>query len=83
MSLMKRGLLPFFYNLLLRPLETEHAYNTRSNSLRHPRLTSEVERRAVIHQIILLNESLPSDFNLNDPIHIMFRKYKKYLLITQ
>ena len=83
MVLMKRGLLPFFYNLLLRPLEIDHEYNTRSNSLRHPRLTSEIERRAVTHQIILLNETLPSDFNMRDPIHVMFRKYKRYLLSTQ
>ena len=83
MALMKKGLLPFFYNLLLRPLESDHAYNTRSNSLRHPRLTSEVERRAVTHQIILLNESLPSDIDINSPIHVISKKYKRYLLSTQ
>ena len=37
--LMQSGLLPKFYDLLLRPLERSHNYSTRAGPLRHPMLT--------------------------------------------
>ena len=81
---MQRGSLPFFYNLLLRPLESNHDYNTRSHVLRHPMLTSEGERRAIAHQIIILSETIPAHLNvINDPPHVLFRKYKLHLLNSQ
>ena len=83
MILMQRGLLPVFYDLLLRPLESNHDYNTRSRSLRHPMITSEIERRAITHQIIILRESLPPNMLLDASLSILFRNYKKYLLESQ
>ena len=83
MVLMQSGLLPTFYELLLRPLEINHGYNTRSNNLRHPMLTNEVERRAIAHQVVILRESLPPDLSLNGTPRVLFCKYKKYLLYSQ
>ena len=83
MLLMLKGLLPVFYDLLLRPLESHHNYGTRSMSLRHPRLTSEIERRAVARQIIILRESLPPEMLLDAAPSVLFRRYKKYLLEGQ
>ena len=83
MVLMLEGLLPTFYELLLRPLESTHEHNTRSRSLRHPMLTSEIERRAIAHQVIILKESLPPDMSFNATPGVLFRRYKRYLLYSQ
>ena len=83
MVLMLKGLLPTFYDLLLRPLEITHEHNTRSSSLRHPMLTSEVERRAIAHQVIILKETLPLDMSLNATPGALFRRYKRYLMVNQ
>ena len=83
MVLMLKGYLPAFYNLLLRPLEINHEHNTRSRSLRHPMLTSEVERRAITHQVIILKESLPPDILVDGTPGVLFRRFKKYLLESQ
>ena len=76
MILMQRGHLPVFYDLILRPLESNHDYNTRSNALRHPMLSGEVERRAIAHQVIVLKESLPHEMGVDAPPGALFRKYK-------
>ena len=83
MELMERGNLPYFYNALLSPLESDHNYDTRSRSLRHPLITCEVERRAITHQIILLREAIPPVFYMTTSTVPLFRKYKKYLLNSQ
>ena len=81
--LMQSGILPEFYDLLLRPLERSHDYSTRAGPLRHPMLTSEVERRAIIYQVITLRESLPPDLFSGATHAARFSKYKKYLLDAQ
>ena len=81
--LMQRGFLPDFYDLLLRPLERNHDYNTRSNSLRHPMLTCEVERRAIAHQVVIVRESFPPDLLLEATPGALFRRFKKFLLDRQ
>ena len=83
MVLMHNGSLPFFYNLLLRPLENTHEYNTRSNSLRHPMLTCEVERRAIAHQVVILRETIPNRFFTDISQRSVFNKLKNYLLNSQ
>ena len=83
MVLMQSGLLPSFYELLLQPLEINHGYNTRSNNLRHPMLTNEVERRAIAHQVVILRESLPPDLSIEATPGVSFSEYKKYLLANQ
>ena len=77
---MLSGCLPNFYDMLLRPLLSEHNYNTRAGSFRHPLLSSEIERRSVKHQVILLYENVQQHFYLNMSVHKAVRKYKKYLL---
>ena len=83
MIFMRQGYLPYFYNILLRPLETDHSYNTRSNVFRHPLITSEVERRSILHQLVILNESILPEMYNNVSVQIAFSRYKKHLLDNQ
>ena len=48
------GSLPYFYDLLLRPLLSTHNYSTRTGKFRNPLVVCEVVRRAIAHQIILI-----------------------------
>ena len=83
MIMMLNGLLPYFYDRLLRPLVSSHSYNTRTNSYRHPLLTTEIERRSIASQLVLLHESLPPELYVNKPLKTAVRGYKKALLLTQ
>ena len=60
---MKRGYLPYFFEKILRPLQNAHSYNTRSGDYCHPMIYSEVERRPIAHQVVLLYESIPVEDN--------------------
>ena len=53
------GTLPDFYELLLTPALTNHGYGTRNRNFRIPRVSCEVERRALSYQLIRLFEDLP------------------------
>ena len=46
LSLLLKGDLPIFYDLLLRPLLPNHRYGTRTGRFRHPLIVCEVKRRA-------------------------------------
>ena len=74
---------PQFYNLLLRPLETTHAYRTRGGTYRQPMLTCEVQRRGVVNQLVLkLSEANINEFTNLHP-QAAIRKYKRSLLRYQ
>ena len=76
------GTLPSFYNLLLRPLLSNHSYSTRARRFRHPLVVCEVERRAVAHQLVLMYDDVDSDiFDINTPKAL--KKYKRFLLSEQ
>ena len=77
------GVLPYFYESLLRPLLSTHEYNTRSGSHRHPMIHSEVERRSIVHQAILLHDSIPNEVYANCSLAVAVRKYKMMLLASQ
>ena len=81
--LMLHGRLPNFYDMLLRPLISDHGYNTRAGVFRHPLLNSEIERRSVTHQVILLYDSLPRDFYVDVTAYTAVKKYKRFLLSSQ
>ena len=83
LNLLMRGCLPFFYDLLLRPLLTTHSYNTRAGRFRHPLLICEVERRAIAHQLILLNEESQPYIGDGPTIKSIVKKYKRFLLNQQ
>ena len=83
MVLMLRGCLPNFYNMLLRPLISNHVYNTRAGVFRHPLLGSEIERRSIMHQVIMLYENVPHDFYIDVSISTAVRKYKRFLMSSQ
>ena len=51
--------LPYFFENILRPLQNAHTYNMRSGDYHHPMITTEVERRSIAHQVVLLYESIP------------------------
>ena len=76
------GRFPELYDLLLRPYHCTHNYRTRGGMFRHPDLTSEIERRFLPHQMILLYENLPPPL-LDNTIPSAFRKYKELLLEEQ
>ena len=82
MIMMLNGLLPYFYEKLLRPLISNHSYNTRSNTYRQPLLTTEIERRSIKNQLVHLHESLPPELFVNISVKSAVRKYKKLLLMN-
>ena len=76
------GHLPEFYNSLLEPHTSLHAYGTRGRRFRHPALVSEVERKFLPHQLILLYDSLPDEiFNVN--LTVSLETFKTLLLSNQ
>ena len=77
------GSLPYFYDLLLRPLLSTHNYNTRGGRFRHPLVICEVERRAMAHQLVLMNEEIQPDFVEDPAIKRVLKKYKRFLLSNQ
>ena len=81
--LMKRGYLPYFFENILRPLQNAHTYNTRSGNYRHPMIYTEVERRSIAHQIVLLYESTPVQEYDSCSLAEAVSKFKKYLLAHQ
>ena len=80
---MLRGGLPYFYDTILRPLLNTHNYNTRSGNYRHPMLHSEIERRSLAHQLVLLFESVHTDAFDTLSVTTAANKYKKHLLSLQ
>ena len=76
------GGLPDLYNLLLAPYVTRHSYHTRGHRFRHPSLVCEIERRALPHQLICLNDRLSPDL-LRNPMSPSLRNYKNHLLNNQ
>ena len=83
MIMMLNGLLPYFYEKLLRPLISNHSYNTRSNIYRQPLLTTEIDRRSFTNQLVHLHESLSPEMFVNISVKSAVRKYKKLLLLNQ
>ena len=83
LNLLMNGSLPYFYDLLLRPLLSTHNYNTRSVGFRHPLVVCEVERRAIAHQLVLMNEEIVPNLLEGPTIARVLKKYKKYLLNEQ
>ena len=81
--LMKRGYLPYFFENILRPLQNAHTYNTRSGNYRHPMIYTEVERRSIAHQIVLLYESTPVQEYDSCSLAEAVSRFKKYLLAHQ
>ena len=76
------GHMPEFYNTLLEPHTSLHAYGTRGGRFRHPALVCEVERRFLPHQLILLYDSLPEDiFYENQSVSL--KTFKSLLLVNQ
>ena len=83
LSLLMKGCLPIFYDILLRPLLPNHSYGTRCGRFRHPLITCEVERRAVAHQLILIYDEYSANVDENLSIHTILKRYKKFLLQRQ
>ena len=77
------GSLPYFYDVLLRPLLSTHDYGTRAGRFRHPLVVCEVERRAIAHQLILMYDETRLSFDEGRATSSILRKYKKFLLNQQ
>ena len=77
------GQLPVFYDLILRPMLNEHNHNTRQGIFRHPRVSCEVERRAVANQLVLLYEDINIDQYLGISVKTAAKRLKKTLLHEQ
>ena len=76
------GHLPDMYSYLLGPYLSPRYYKTRNGPFLHPPLTSEVERRSLPHQLIILYDKLPAEyFNLNG--NKAAKDFKKYLINSQ
>ena len=82
LRLLLDGALPEFWQLLLARYTTPHAYNTRGIRFRHPNITSEVERRALSYQLILLLEELPANILDRNP-KASAKLFKRNLLESQ
>ena len=76
------GELPDFATSLLNEHLITHSYNTRQVRFRHPALTSELERRAIPSQLIMLYENVPREI-LCMSQKSSLRAYKRYLLSDQ
>ena len=77
-----KGNLPYFYNLLLRPLQSERNYNTRGGEFRHPFVNCEVVRRGLKSQMILLYENV-EHINLRVSVPIAVKNYRRILFQEQ
>ena len=73
---------PELFEILLRPYYISHSYATRGRIFRHPHLASEIERRFLTHQLIILYEQLP-DYLFENSLSYSIRLFKKSLLETQ
>ena len=82
LNLLLNGCLPNFYDLLMRPLLSNHNYGTRAGRFRHPLVVCEVERRAVAHQLVLMYDTIGESF-YDVCIHKALKKYKRFLLDEQ
>ena len=82
LRLLLDGQLPEFWELLMAKYLTSHAYNTRQIRFRHPNVRSEVERRALSYQLILMLEELPSDI-LEMSFKSSIKHFKRELLASQ
>ena len=76
------GQLPEFWERLMAKYLTSHAYNTRQIRFRHPNVRSEVERRALSYQLIIMLEELPSDI-LEMSFKSSIKHFKRELLASQ
>ena len=82
LRLLLDGDLPEFWQLLLANHVSHHEYNTRRVRFRHPNITSEVERRALSYQLILMLEELPLDI-LEINFKASLKHFKRVLLEEQ
>ena len=82
LRLLVDGNLPEFWQLLLASYTTPHAYNTRGIRFRHPNISSELERRALSYQLILMLEDLPTNILEINP-KASVKQFKKSLLTSQ
>ena len=82
LRLLMDGNLPEFWQLLLASYTTPHAYNTRGIRFRHPNISSELERRALSYQLILMLEDLPTNILEINP-KASVKQFKKSLLTSQ
>ena len=80
---MKRGYLLYFFENILMPLQNAHTYNARSGDYRHPMITTEVERKSIAHQVVLLYDSIPVKEYDGCSLAGAVSKFKKYLLAHQ
>lgn len=80
---MLKGNLPYFMESLLRPLQNTHQYNTRSGIYHHPMIHSEIERRSIAHQVVLLYDSVNVGDYEDNSLAVAVRKFKKFLLNSQ
>ena len=76
------GELPEIAATLLGDHIATHTYDMRQVRYRHPALTSEIERRAVPHQLIILFENIPRDI-LEMSRTKSLTAYKRHLLSQQ
>ena len=83
LNLLLNGSLPYFYELLLRPLLSTHNYNTRAGGLRHPYLVCEVERRAIAYQLVLMHDEINPNLHEGTSVKGICRKFKRVLLSEQ
>ena len=82
LRLLLDGQLPEFWELLMAKYITAHDYNTRQIRFRHPNIYSEVERRALSYQLIMLLEELPPTV-LEMSFQSSIRQFKRALLASQ
>ena len=82
LRLLLDGDLPEFWQLLLARYTSPHPYNTRGIRFRHPNIRSEVERRALSYQLILMLEDLPANIlDINRKASI--KHFKRNLMESQ
>ena len=82
LRLLVDGSLPEFWQLLLANHVTTHSYNTRGRRFRHPNIVSEIERRALSYQLIMMLEELPKRIFERNFISSV-KHFKKILLDCQ
>ena len=82
LRLLLDGKLADFWEILLADYVAPHSYNTRQIRFRHPDISTEVERRALSYQLIIMLEELPPNI-LEVDFNTSIRKFKKILLSMQ
>ena len=78
-----KGILPVYHNALLTPLYSHHRYGTRRGTLRHPLITCEVQRKGIVHQLVLLYENIQIDTFSELSLAAAVSRFKKSLFEDQ